>query len=522
MTIGKVYLVGAGPGDPKLITMKGLECIQKADVLVYDRLSSPRLLRYARPDCERIYVGKQPDRHTRSQEEINWLLVRKAQEGKIVTRLKGGDPCVFGRVGEEAELLAEHNIEFEIVPGITSAIAVPAYAGIPVTSRGVSPSFTVVAGHEDPSKGESAVDWQALAKMTGTTIFLMGVANLEKIVDRLLQYGKSPATPVALIRWGTRAEQRTLVGTLEDIVQKVRETGFRAPATIVIGDVVSLRQKLMWYEKKPLFGQRILVTRSREQASALCEQIEEWGGDPYEFPVIRTVLPKDLRPLDEAIGRVQEFDWILFTSANAVKFFFARMFQLNQDIRRIRARIAAVGSKTAECLREKGILADVIPSESRQEGLLEALEKELESGEKILFPRSALARRTLADGLRAGGFDVTEVDAYETQPVADQAQEVADLLARGKIHMITFTSSSTVRNFLAAMPDEHLPQLLQNVTIAAIGPITANTAREYGLRVDLVAEEPTIESLVTALAKSGRALSNADIANEAWTASAER
>ncbi|GIM44635.1 hypothetical protein DNHGIG_01840 [Collibacillus ludicampi] len=499
MGIGKVYLVGAGPGDPKLITIKGLDCIKKADVLVYDRLSSPRLLRHARPDCELIYVGKQPDRHTRSQEEINWLLVHKALEGKIVTRLKGGDPCVFGRVGEEAELLAEHGIEFEIVPGITSAIAVPAYAGIPVTSRGVSPSFAVVAGHEDPTKGESAIDWQTLAKATDTTIFLMGVANLESIVNRLMQYGKPPSTPVALIRWGTRVEQRTLVGTLENIVQRVRETNFRAPATIVVGHVVSLRDKLMWYEKKPLFGKRVLVTRARDQASELSEQIDELGGDPYEFPVIQTVPPRNLQPLDDAIRRVHEFDWILFTSVNSVKYFFERMRHLKKDIRAIRARIAAVGPKTAEKLEEKGLFPETIPADFRQEGLLDVLGGQIESGQKILFPRSSIARKTLVNALRERGCDVTEVDAYETQLVTDHAQEVADLLARGKIHMITFTSSSTVTNFLTALQGYDLEQLLADVIIAAIGPVTANTAKEQGLRIDIVAKEATIDGLVAAL-----------------------
>src|SRR5690554_4445098 len=357
---GKVYLVGAGPGDPKLITVKGMEALKKSDVVVYDRLASPRLLHLIKTGAKIIYVGKRTDRHTMKQEDISQLLVDLALQGKIVTRLKGGDPTVFGRVGEEAELLVDHGIEFEIIPGVTSATAVPAYAGIPVTHRDYASSIAIVTGHENPDKLDTNIKWDKLTPATDTMIFLMGVAKIEYIRDQLILHGKPPETPVALIRWGTRVNQQTLIGTLADIAEKVKEINFKPPAVILVGEVVKLREKLNWYEKKPLFGRRVLVTRARSQASELAERIDDLGGEPYEFPAIELRQPTDLislDKLDQALQRIEVYDWIMFTSSNGVEYFFLRMKQLGIDIRRMaKARIVAIGPKTEEALLNRGLL----------------------------------------------------------------------------------------------------------------------------------------------------------------------
>ncbi|MGO0060191.1 uroporphyrinogen-III C-methyltransferase [Brevibacillus fluminis] len=496
MSKGKVYLVGAGPGDPKLITVRGLETIKIADCIVYDRLASPRLLTHAKPGVELIYCGKLPDRHTLTQEEINQVLVDKALEGKIVTRLKGGDPSIFGRVGEEAEELVKHEIPFEIVPGITSGIAAPAYAGIPVTHRDFNSSLAIVTGHERPDKTVSSVNWEKLATAVGTIIFYMGVGNLPFIREQLIKHGRSPQTPVALVRWGTTIDQETLVGTLEDIVEKREAAGLSNPAIIIVGEVVELRDKLQWFEKKPLFGKRILVTRARSQASELSEQIAELGGEPFEFPLVKMVSPEDSKPLDDAIHQLGSFDWVMFTSANGVAFFFKRLRELGVDIRTMRAKIAAVGPKTAAVLEEKGLTVEVLPGEFRAEGLLDTLQGQLKPGERVLLPRADIARETLPKALRELGLDVTEADTYDTLIDAENIAETLELLQEGAIHIITFTSSSTVKNFVQAMQGHDLTQLLSGVKIACIGPITADTARSLGLAVDWVATDYTIQGLL--------------------------
>ncbi|BCU81228.1 hypothetical protein JIR001_10110 [Polycladomyces abyssicola] len=504
MNAGTVYLVGAGPGDPGLITVKGKEAIEKSDVIVYDRLASPRLLKYAKPDAERIYVGKMPDRHTLTQEEINQLLVEKAKEGKTVTRLKGGDPFVFGRGGEEAETLAEHGIPFEVVPGITSAIAVPAYAGIPVTHRDINPSFTIVTGHERPEKTESTIRWDKLATASETLIFLMGVGNLPFIRDQLIRHGRSENTPVALIRWGTRVEQEVLTGTLGDIVEKVREANFRPPAIIIVGEVVRLRDKLKWFENKPLFGRRVLVTRARSQSSSLVEKIEALGGEAVEFPVIHLTPPKRQDLLDQALNRLGLYDWVVFTSVNGVKYFFRRLRELKLDIRSMsRAKIAAIGPKTAEVLEEKGLRVEVLPDKFQAEALVEHLKPLVRAGERILLPRADIARKVLAVELEKLGCQVEEVDAYDTVVGNENAEEVANMLENGAIHVITFTSSSTVRNFVDAIRSvrENWLSLIQGTQIACIGPITAQTAEELGLTPDVVAERFTIDGLIEAIAQ---------------------
>jgi uroporphyrinogen III methyltransferase/synthase len=498
---GKVYLIGAGPGDPGLITVKGLECIKKAEVLVYDRLSSPRLLRHAADDCELIYVGKKPDRHTLRQEEINQLLVDKALEGRIVTRLKGGDPCIFGRVGEEAELLVDNGIEFEIVPGITSGIAVPAYAGIPVTHRDYNSSFAIVTGHEDPEKTESSIEWDKLATATGTIAFYMGISNLPSIVSNLVKHGRAATTPVALIRWGTRPEQWTLTGTLETIVDIVEENQFTSPAIILVGEVVNLRDKLNWYEKKPLFGQRVLVTRARNQASELSDMIEELGGEPFEFPTIKILPPADVKPIDDALDKLSTFDWVIFTSPNGVTHFMNYLKAKRVDIRNFgKAKIACVGPKTAEILEGYGLIVDLLPAQFIAEGLLAAIEDQLQPGQKVLLPRADIARKMLPLELRKRGLEVTEIDTYETKMDASNVEEVIELLQEQRIQMITFTSSSTAKNFFEAIANagQDVIELIKGVKIVSIGEMTTKTCKELGLDVSIEAKEATLHGVINA------------------------
>ncbi len=496
---GKVYLVGAGPGDPGLITVKGLKCITNADVLIYDRLVNHYFLKYAPPEAELIYVGKLPERHTLSQEKINRLLADKAQKGATVIRLKGGDPYVFGRGGEEAEFLAKNQISFEVVPGVISAVAVPAYAGIPVTHRALTSNFAVITGHEDATKGDSSIAWDKIATGIGTLIFLMGVGNLSFIVKKLLENGRSPQTPVALIRWGTRSEQDTLVGCLEDIVKKTRAADFKSPAIIVVGEVVSLREKLQWFEAKPLFGCRIVVTRSREQASVLSEKIIELGGEPFEFPTINIAPPLEYSFIDSAIAAIEDYNWIIFTSVNAVASFFNRLRYNRRDVRDLKGlRFCAIGPRTKESLEEKGLLAEYMPSEYRTEAILEHLAGDLKPGEKVLLPRSDLARKILPETLCSMGAVVDDIVVYRTMKGKGDISLLRQLLLDKMIHIVTFTSCSTVRNF-ADMLGEDATALLEGVTLASIGPVTTKTAQDLGLDIASEAAEYTIDGLVKAV-----------------------
>lgn len=501
--VGIVYLVGAGPGDPGLITVKGLECIKKAEVLVYDRLASKRLLSYAPKDCEMIYVGKLPDRHTLQQEEINQLLVDKGLEGKVVTRLKGGDPYVYGRGGEEGELLRENNVPFEVVPGITSAIAVPAYAGIPVTHRDCTSSFAVITGHEDPTKTESSIHWDKISTGIGTLVFLMGVGNLPSITQNLMENGRSADTPVALIRWGTRPEQRVLTGTLFDIVQKVKDAGFTSPAIIIVGEVVKLRDTLTWFEQKPFFGKRVVVTRSREQASDLSRRIEEMGGEAWEFPAIEIDHPEDYGPMDEAINQLDTYNWLIFTSVNGVDYFFNRLRHHERDIRDLKgAKICAIGPKTKERLEDMCLNVDFVPSEYVAEAVIDVLRGKLLPGDKVLMPRADIARAILPDTLRDEmQADVTNVVAYRTVRGGGDATLLKELLEEKMIHYVTFTSSSTVKNFVEILNADNLHDLLKDVKLVSIGPITSQSAKDLGLKIDIEADEYTIDGLVEALKK---------------------
>jgi uroporphyrinogen III methyltransferase/synthase len=499
MMTGKVYLIGAGPGDPGLFTIKGMQCLQQADVVIYDRLAHPALLKHCKADAELIYVGKESSRHTMKQEDINQLIADKAKEGNIVARLKGGDPFVFGRGGEEAEKLVDEGIEFEVVPGITAAIAVPAYAGIPVTHRKLCSTFGLVTGHEDPTKMESSIKWDKIATGIDTITFYMGVENLPNITRGLIENGRSPETPAAVIRWGTRANQETLVGTLGDIAQKVKEANFGSPAITIVGEVVALREKLRWFDNKPLFGKRIIVTRSREQASALSSKLAGLGADVIEFPVIKIVPPTDTFSIDSAISKLEDFDWVVFTSANGVEWFAKRLLSMRKDIRAMhRAKIAAIGPATAAALEKLMIGVDYIPEKFVAESVVEGFPEDV-NGKKILIPRAKEAREVLPEKLKELGAEVHVASVYETITEDSDAQQIKDMLRSGEVDVVTFTSSSTVKNFVSLVGESNEKPLPEGVVAACIGPITAQTAEEMGIKPDIVAEEYTIDGLVQAL-----------------------
>jgi len=497
-TIGKVYLVGAGPGDPELLTLKAKRLLEKAEVVIYDYLAHPQLLDYA-SQAEKIYVGKTAGRHTLSQEEINELLVKKAQEGKIVLRLKGGDPFIFGRGGEEAEELVKNGVPFEIVPGVTSAIAVPAYAGIPLTHRAYASSVAFITGHEDPTKKNSAINWEKLATGVDTLVFLMGVGHLPLIVEQLLTYGRSPETPVAVIRWGTLPEQQTVRGTLSNIVAEVKRTGIKPPAIIVVGKVVELRDILNWWEKKPLFGKKILVTRAQGQASLMVKQLQDLGARCYLFPTIEIAPPASWEALDKAIMNLNQYEWCLFTSVNGVVYFRERLEHLGKDVRALGSvKIGVIGEKTAEILQTWGIKPDILPKEFRAEALAEALIKAGIEGKRVLLPRAEKARDILPVTLQSAGAEVVVVPAYRTVLPEVKKEEFKKLLAKG-LDIVTFTSSSTVKHLAQLVNPESLSDLLKDIVIACIGPITAKTAQDLGLKVDVMPEKYTIEALIKAI-----------------------
>jgi uroporphyrinogen III methyltransferase/synthase len=502
MSKAKVYLVGAGPGDPGLITVKGQECIATAEVIIYDYLAAPALLNHAPAGAELIYVGKKGGDHTLSQDEINALIVKKAKAGFRVCRLKGGDPFIFGRGGEEAEELVAEGIPFEVVPGVTSAVAAAAYAGIPLTHRKLTATLAFVTGHEDPHKAASSIDWESLGRGIGTLVFFMGVKNLPDITQKLIANGKSPDTPVALIRWGTTSAQQTVTGTLDDIAERVKKAGLKAPAIIVVGDVVQLRQNLRWFETRPLLGKRIVVTRAREQASDLVKQLGELGAECLQYPTIKVVPTADTGALDEAISRLSAYDWIVFTSVNGVKFFFERLFELGLDVRALHhLQTAAIGPVTSQKLRGFGLNTDILPQDFRAEAVADAFRKEDLKGKKVLLPRAAEARPVLPVELGKMGAEVDEVTTYRTENVADNADRLIQELSDNRIDLITFTSSSTVRNFKALLPPERIQDLLEGVTIASIGPITSDTARQLGFEVHITAPTYTIAGLCDAIVK---------------------
>ena len=483
-----VYLVGAGPGDPGLVTVRGAEVLGRADVVVFDRLSVEALLDLAPPEAERISVGKAPGRVTMSQAAINALLVERGKQGQEVVRLKGGDPFVFARGGEEAAALLEAGVPFEVVPGVTSAIAVPAYAGIPVTLRHSSTSFTVVTGHEDPSVGtEGTVDWDAVARVGGTIVVLMGVATIGRIAERLVAAGRPPDTPVAAVRWGTRPEQRTIRATLATIADQPLAT----PSTIVIGEVAAA--DLRWFEARPLFGRRIVVTRAREQSSDLVARLRELGAEVVEAPVIRIDDPDDGgRWLTDAAGALASYTWVVLTSANGAQRLLDAVRARGLDARAFGAcRLAAIGPGTADALARAGLVADLVPDRFVAESLLDAFPAAPSGGGRILLARAAVARDVLPDGLRDLGWEVDVVDAYRT--VAVDASDIARA-AVADADIVTFTSSSTVDRFLETFGADTVPRV-----VACIGPVTADTARARGLDVTIEADVHTIAGLVDAI-----------------------
>jgi uroporphyrinogen III methyltransferase / synthase len=503
-----VYLVGAGPGDPGLITVRGTELLALADLVVYDALVNPHLLRHC-PGAELIYVGKRAGEHSMRQEQINQLLVDRAKGGKRVVRLKGGDPFVFGRGGEECEALHQAGVRFEVVPGITAAIAAPAYAGIPVTHRDFNSSFTFLTGHEreeefrdgqakerEPGKG-SEIDWAAVAKLP-CIAFYMGTKSLPRICAKLIEHGMGADTPAATIQWGTTPRQRTVVATIGDLPERVVEAKIEAPAMTIIGKVVRLRETMNWFERRPLFGQTIVVTRTREQASELGEKLRELGANVIEAPTIELAAPADQAGVDAVLSKMQ-YDWIIFTSQNGVKHAKRRLFELGLDARTFgSAKIAAVGEATAAAIREElALQVEICPKSFVAEALAEALESCGEvKGKRFLLLRADIARPVLRERLeRAGAAEVRDVAVYETKAVGALPMELTGALEAGGVQWITFSSSSAVRNFLALLGERDRSGL-GSVRMATIGPVTTETLRSHGFEPAVVAKESSIQGLI--------------------------
>ncbi len=491
-----VYLVGAGPGDYKLITLKGLECIKKADVIVYDRLANENLLNEAKANCEFIYVGKASSDHTLTQDEINEVICQKAKEGKVVTRLKGGDPYVFGRGGEEGEYLLERGVKFEVVPGITSAIGGLCYAGIPITHRDHASSFHVITGHLKDEEKE--LDWESLAKLNGTLVFLMGIKNLNNICTNLINEGKCKDTPVALINWGTRYNQRVVTGNLETIYDISIKENIKPPSLIVVGDVVKLRDKLNFFEQKGLFGKNILVTRARAQNSKLLERIMDLGGNPIQFPTISIEEITPNEELDQQIKNVQEYSYIIFTSQNAVKIFFNRLNELDFDVRKLsNTKIVAIGPATAKDLKKKGIIADIVPPKYVAESIYDELKDLLVEDDKILIPRASEARDYLVDKLNEICY-VKEVKIYNTVLGDGNKDKILEMLDSNELDYITFTSSSTVKNLIKIVGKENIYKL-KKAKLISIGPITSNTVTDFNLEVYKEADDYTIDGILNTI-----------------------
>lgn len=504
-----VYLVGAGPGDPNLITIRGKQLLERAEVIIYDYLASRKLLKYVPKDAEFIYAGKRGGtKHTHTQEEINQMLVDRALSGKRVVRLKGGDPFIFGRGGEEIEELVKAGIPFEVVPGVTSATAAATYAGIPITHRQYTSTVAFVTGHEDPTKPDSKIAWDKLATGVGTIVVYMGIKNLESITEKIIRYGRDPQTPVAVVRWASTSEQRTVVGNLENIAEVVKKNNIKPPSLVVIGEVVNLRDTINWYEKRPLFSKRIVVTRTREQASELVNLLENYGAECLEYPTISLEPVASYEVLDKAMAEIANYQWLLFTSINAVEYFFRRLFELGKDVRDLKGpKIAAVGRVTAEALVKRGIRADLLPEEFTGDGLAEVLIRSGVKGQRILIPRALKARETLPEALQGGGAEVTVAPVYQNVlPMSSAGEQLKDDLRQAlqdkSIDMVTFTSSSTVKNFATLMDiksPQEMQELLSGVAVATIGPITAKTAEDIGMRIDVQPAEYTIPDLVDSI-----------------------
>lgn len=501
-TEGICYLVGAGPGDPGLITVRGVQCLEQAEVVVYDYLCNSELLRYVPVTAEKIYAGKTAGKHAMQQEEINELLVKKTKAGCCVVRLKGGDPFLFGRGGEEAEALVAAGCRFEIVPGVTSAIGGLAYAGIPITHRSSNSMVTIFTGHEEPGKEMSGIDYQKIATAPGTKVMLMGVERLAAVTSTLESGGLGKETPVALVRWATTGKHETLIGTLETIAMLAEKKKFKAPAIAVFGEVVKLREKLNWFEKRPLFGRRIVVTRTRKQASGLVSALRDLGADAYELPTIRTEPLTDKTEqliFVEAINDAHHYDWIIFTSPNGVAAFFDAFYQLRKDARELgNARIAAIGNGTARKIEEYHFGVDLIPPEFVAESLVQEFKKMSVENLRILLPRASGARDMLAVELESQGALVDDVSAYQT---VAETEDIAGGLKRFReegADMVTFTSGSTAMHFQALMDQLEIP-LPRGLTMASIGPVTSTVMEEHGMIVGLEAAQHDIPGFVKAI-----------------------
>ena len=496
-TVGWVALVGAGPGDPELLTIRGRRYLEAADVVVYDRLVDQRLLGHAPKGAELVDVGKRPGGPRDRQSEINALLVDRARSGKRVVRLKGGDPFIFGRGGEEVAALAEADIPFEVVPGITSAIGAPTYAGIPLTHRGVASSLTIVTGSESPDKEGGLVDWDLLAKSGGTLSLLMSWENLPAIVQALIDGERDEDTPVAVVQWGTWSNQKTVVGPLASIAERARREGLSNPVVVVVGEVVNLRVVSRWFDNRPLFGRRVLVTRSRTQSADLVELLERAGAEPVEVPTIEIQPVEGFSEVDAELARLTEYDWVVFTSTNAVEQLFGRLDALGWDARQLHgSRVAAIGTATAGALSERGIVADLVSRESVSQSLVDGLSEHWVAGRSILLPGAEVRPERLRRGLEGLGADVREVTLYRTVVPSDAGERLAEGLDAG-VDVVTFTSSSTVTNLVALLGGD--ASRLEGARVACIGRVTAETARKAGLNVDILAEESTAGGLVDAI-----------------------
>ncbi len=500
-SVGKVYLVGAGPGDPGLITLKGKHCLQQADVVLYDALVNSRLLEWVRHDAEKVFVGKRGGEVSISQQKIERLMIRYAQQGKKVVRFKGGDPYLFGRGAEEVETLKKKKIPFEVVPGVTSVLAAPCYAGIPLTHRHYSSSVAIVTGHEDPSKLQPSLRWKELAKGVDTLVCLMSVVQLDKIVRELLKAGKNPKTPTALIEWGTTFHQKTVVGHLGNIVERAKEKKIEPPAVLVVGEVIKLRKHLNWFEKKPLFGKRILVTRAQHQIPEFRVLLEEQGASMIELPMI-AIRPLRLNEFRQKIEKAS-YDWVIFTSTNGVEQFLNRLRELEMDIRVLKkARLCAIGPKTGDRLKAAHLRVDLVPErEFRAEGILQVFNRwGSVLDKKILLIRAEEGRDVLPDGLRDLGAEVEQISIYHTEPVkhpTSVVRQVKKELSQGKIHAVTFTSPSSVNSFVRSFGKE----ILKKTKVASLGPVTSAALKEAGVKVQIEASPYTIEELTEALVR---------------------
>jgi uroporphyrinogen III methyltransferase/synthase len=502
MHSGIVYLVGAGPGDPSLITLRGVECLRRAEVVVYDYLANEQLLNHAPSTAERIYAGKIGGRHNQGQDEINAVLVEKGLAGKIVVRLKGGDPFVFGRGGEECQALRKAGVRFEVIPGITAAIGAGAYAGIPLTHRDFTASVKLITGQEGKDKDESNIDWASLAQDNGTVVFYMGITTLRRNMEHLVEHGKKPQTPVALVRWGTTAGQQVLTGTLADIADKAESVSFKPPAITIVGEVVSLRDSLRWFDTRPLFGKKILVTRSIDQAGEFSRLLSERGATAIECPTIHIREPELWGPLDEAIAKLNEYHWLVLSSANAVNYFFQRLATSGLDSRALaNCKVCTVGHKTAEVLAGYGIKADLIPADYKAEGIVAEFAKLDINGLKVLYPRADHVREVIPLELARMGAWVDSPVSYCNVTPAKLPPEAVLALETRSVDCITFTSSSTVRNLATMLGEDRMLDMLKGVAVASIGPITTKTCRALGLKVDIQPEEYTLAAMTDAIEK---------------------